>query len=732
MPPSRPEPYVLDSRRPPAADEQGTTAVLTGMMSMLSEVLERLEDRLTAVEAAMAAPVSALLDPEQLSGAIGGAVEDAVRHAVAPLEGRLADMVQGRLDALESRVAGIAGSAGDTARRAEDSQMAAAELTRSLADRIDALGARLAEVPVTSSASTSAAVDRAMAQVADRLAGIEVSIVERGAAVVDAVSGEVRAAIGRQSAASDERFRGLLRSGEVVEDIVGGVVERLRPNLEERDRSAADQVTAEMASVHGRLDGLHTAVEAAAARPPAEADGPVRGIAKSLARLEAGVAELRAEVGLSVQGLESRIGEMTASQPIDGGRLSPLQERLAGIETLLGLEDRGGAGSRPWDEPGQGPIGGPSPIVSVLDEVRDRLAQLESALGRMEVRDEARAAQLAADVQTALGAGVERLLVHSQAADDLLSGDVKAALARLADLGSTVGSVATQIESMADVVGRVGAEDRARPLLEALEAFSHEQTDAITSMHSSLSRRFDTRLQSLATTVDGLVMPNEVIGGIGASVAQLRNALDDHRSRAEEILEVVTGLGDAVAALPTEGAIRAEVDRISSGLEWIRTEGLTQAVAEVRRDLEEGVVAITTRQATTRKSLERVTSWLAEEQRRLESIQQLCQAVATSSEQSGAIGNRVAELVLEARSQMRGDVERLESAVQLAGVKQQQADHARLSQATAGVTEVIERETALLAQRVSALAGSIESIRSALQHQDDGFRAPVPIANGTG
>lgn len=702
MPPSRPEPYVLDSRRPPAADEQGTTAVLTGMMSMLSEVLERLEDRLAAVEAAMAAPVSAHLDPEQLSGAVGAAVNLAVSHAVAPLEGRLTEMVRDRLDALESRMATISGAAGDTARSARESQAAAAELTRSVGDRIDTLGARLA--------------------------GIEVSIVERGSAVVDAVSGEVRAATGRLSAATDERLRGLLRTGELVEDVVGGVVERLRPNLE--DRGASEQVTTELASIHGRLDALHTAVDGAAARPPAEADGPVRGIAKSLARLEAGVAELRAEVGLSVQGLESRIGEVTASQPVDGGRLSPLQERLAGIENLLGLEDRGSAGGRPWDEPGQGPVGGPSPIVSVLDEVRDRLAQLEGALGRMEVRDEARAAQLAADLQTALGAGVERLLVHSQAADDLLSGDVKAALGRLADLGSTVGSVASQIESMADVVGRVGAEDRARPLLEALEAFSHEQTDAIASMHSSLSRRFDSRIQSVATAVDSLIMPTEVIGGIGASVAQLRSALDDHRSRAEEILEVVTGLGDAVAALPTEGAIRAEVDRISSGLEWIRTEGLTQAVAEVRRDMEEGVVAITTRQAATRKSLERVTAWLADEQRRLESIQQLCQAVATSSEQSGAIGNRVAELVLEARSQMRGDVERLESAVQLAGVKQQQADSARLAQATAGVTEVVERETALLAQRVSALAAAIDSVRAALQHQDDAFRGTVAIANG--
>jgi hypothetical protein len=408
--------------------------------------------------------------------------------------------------------------------------------------------------------------------------------------------------------------------------------------------------------------------------------------------------------------------------------MSPLQERLAGIEALLGLEDRDAGSARPWDEPGHGPAGGPSPIVSVLDEVRDRLGQLEGALGRMDAHGEARSAQLAADVQTALGAGVERLLVHSQATDELLQGDVKTSLARLAELGSTVGSVATQVESMADVVGRVGAEDRARPLLEALEAFSHEQTDAITSMHSSLSRRFDSRLQTLTTAVDGLTFPTEVLGGIGASVAQLRSALDDHRSRAEEILEVVTGLGDAVAALPTEGAIRAEVDRISSGLEWIRTDGLTQAVAEVRRDLEEGVVAITTRQAATRKSLERVTAWLADEQRRLESIQQLCQAVATSSEQSGAIGNRVAELVLEARSQMRGDVERLESAVQLAGVKQQQADQARLSQATAGVTEVVERETAILAQRVSALAGAVESVRATLQHQDDGYRPSVPAA----
>jgi len=141
----------------------------------------------------------------------------------------------------------------------------------------------------------------------------------------------------------------------------------------------------------------------------------------------------------------------------------------------------------------------------------------------------------------------------------------------------------------------------------------------------------------------------------------------------------------------------------------------------LREELEQAIVGMSRRQSATLKLLERLGAELGDEHRRLETVQSLCQSVASAVEQQAAVGSRVAELVMETRSVMRSDVERLESAVHLEAVKGRQQDQARLAQVAAGVAEVVEREAALVSQRVASLSATVEGVRAAVHAQ------PLPV-----
>lgn len=418
-------------------------------------------------------------------------------------------------------------------------------------------------------------------------------------------------------------------------------------------------ILATLAEVLDRLDsrlaGLETRlgdVEAGVARPDTSAlETQLAAVVDRVAHLHEAVNRSRGEATVAVE----QVGDSLVE------RLTGLEGALAsfGAVRLHGTDD-----------------------VPGLGDVLERLARLESLMQQQLSDQEARGARLAAEVQSVLGSGMERLLTHAGAADEMRSSDLRSSLQRLTEVASAVDGIGTAVTELHEQLARLTAEERMRPLVNALETTALEQRESMAELQTALVRRIDGRTSALARLVDGN-------GDLAPLLQKLGAALDEQDAHSRE-------LADAVRGVP--GAVQ-------------------QQLGSLREDLEQTVTGLTRRQSATLKLLERLGAELGDEHRRLETVQSLCQSVASAVEQQAAVGGRVAELVLETRSVMRSDVERLESTVQLEAVKGRQQDQARLAQVAAGVTDVVEREAALVAQRVAALVGTVESVRAALHTQ---------------
>lgn len=700
----------------------GTAAVFHGMLATMAEVLERLDERLSTLEATIVGQTTATRTATQrmaaeLPDAISTAVADAVGSGGAPaalarLDARLADIeaAVSRPDtsALETRLDAVTAAV----EAAADAPVAA------LTSRFDAL-----------TATVEAAADRPVGALAERLDGLEATVeaaVEAAAGnTADALTSRLDALAG--AVAASQVAPGAL-AGEVRAAVDGALAEA-HTDTDARMERLADVLAAlaqppTQPDLGALLDERMAAVTAgiadlltrAGATPPEESDA-TRALARSLARLEADVAEARAETAMAVQSVAGRIEEAVA---VARGRDEEVLRRtVEAVEALVANAGRieaavvedGGEGGRKG-KAGRAEIetvgrladriadlqeavnrsrgetttaverlaaelsqraATPTGVEGTLDEVADRLARVEAVVTAARQDGEARATALASDVQTALGAGLERLLTHATGNGDLVAADVRAALGRLAEVGAGVESMSTTLAGVGEQVTRLAADDRTRPVLAAIETASHDQQEAVAALQAAVVRRIDGRTAALARVLEG-------VGDLGPLLQRLDAAVDQDDARAKSLERLLTDLRD---------------------------------------DLAKEVGGLAKRQVGSLRLLERVTAALDDEQRRLEGVQSLCQSVAAAVEQQAAVGSRMAELVLETRSAMRSDVERLESTVQLDNAKRQQHDHARLAQMAAGVSEVVERETALVGQRVAALASTVEALRNAFHLNGD-------------
>jgi ABC-type transporter Mla subunit MlaD len=441
---------------------------------------------------------------------------------------------------------------------------------------------------------------------------------------------------------------------EVLERLDGRMAELetavARQDAERRtaDDVVGDRLRPALAAIEARIGE----VEARVARPDTSAlEAQLATVADRVAHLHEAVNRSRGEATMAVE----QVGES-------------LVERLGGLEGALG--SLGAVRLRGSDDlPG-------------LEDVLDRLARVESMVQQHTADQEARAAKLTAEVQSVLGSGMERLLTHAGAADELLTSDLRGALQRLTEVASAVDGLGTGVTAVHEQLARLTAEERTRPLVAAMETAAREHREAMAELQTALVRRIDGRTSALARLVDGN-------GELEPLLQRLASALDEQDTRGKELAE----------------ALQAVPGRVE------------EQVGSLREDLEQVITGMSRRQSATLKLLERLGAELGDEHRRLETVQSLCQSVAAAVEQQAAVGGRVAELVLETRSVMRSDVERLESTVHLEAVKGRQQDQARLAQLAAGVTEVVERETALVAQRVAALSGVVEGVRAAVHTQ---------------
>lgn len=443
--------------------------------------------------------------------------------------------------------------------------------------------------------------------------------------------------------------------------VLHGMLATLAEVLDRLEGRLADLETAVARPDTRALEARLAAVEERLA-PVADRLDEVRGLTRSLARLEAAVAEGRAEVAMAAKAAADEHTATGADHDLGGrlaDRVAQLQEavnRSRGEATSVIEQVGDGLGQRlAAVEAAVAAVAMPTPVAPASDaagweDVVDRVARVESLMRELRAEEDARATRLAAELQSSVAAGMERLLANATAVDESLTADLRAALHRLGEVASTVDGVGAGLDGLSRQVARLTGDDRLRPVLDAMEATAREQQEALAAAQAALVRRIDGRTSALARLFDGT-------GELGPLLGRLATAVDG---------------------------------------------------------FDQGVTAITRRQGATLKLLEQLGAELGDEHRRLEAVQSLCQSVAAAVEQQAAVGGRVAELVLETRAAMRGDVERLESTVQLETVKSRQQDQARLAQATAGVTEVVEREATLVAQRVAAVGAVVEAVRASL------------------
>lgn len=759
-------------------ENPGAAAVFHGMLATMAEVLERLDERLSTLEATIVGQTTATRTTTQrmaaeLPDAIGAAVAEAVGRTGAPealarLDARLADIeaavsrpdtsaLEARLDtliaaveaaadrpveALTTRFDDVAPTLEAAARSAVD---AVAERLDALASAIEGAGDRPAEAVVERldalARAIEAAGERPAEVLSERLDGLAAHVndaVEAAAAAnvetltarIDALAGTVAAAQAAPGALAAEMRAAVdaalaearTEAGERIERVADALAALATPSTPPDLGALLDE---RLAAVTAGIADLLT--RSGATAPDESESEATRALARSLARLEADVAEARAEAAMSVQSVAARIEETVAvargrdeevlrraveaveamvanaariEAAVTEGRADGERDRdrkgklgKAEVETVGRLADRIAdlqeavnrsrgetttAVERLAAELSQrAATTSPAPAEAALDELADRLARVEATVTAARQEDDARATALVSDVQTTLGAGLERLLTHATGNGELVAADIRAALARLAEVAAGVESMSTTLAGVNEQVARLAADDRTRPVLLAIETASHDQQEAVAELQAALVRRIDGRTAALARVLEG-------VGELGPLLQRLDAAADQDEARAKS---------------------------------------LERLLSDLRDDLAKEVGGLAKRQVGSMRLLERVTAALDDEQRRLEGVQSLCQSVAAAVEQQAAVGSRMAELVLETRSAMRSDVERLESTVHLDNVKRQQHDHARLAQVAAGVSEVVERETALVAQRVAALASTVESLRNAFHLNREDLQA---------
>jgi hypothetical protein len=298
------------------------------------------------------------------------------------------------------------------------------------------------------------------------------------------------------------------------------------------------------------------------------------------------------------------------------------------------------------------------------------------------------------EVQGAVDLAAARMGQSSGEAAD----DMRAALSRLHEVMASVAALSTDVAHMGDDVRRLTDDDgRTQALLDAVASSAQESHDRMRALHSSLTRRFDAALAQAAAPA-----PSTDAAEITRQQAAVAHALERFVAAVDAQAEGLSRVQETLASM--HGAFGGSLEKL-------------------RASTGEGLAQLGRRQAGGLKTLEHLVSLMEREQESLESLHALCQSFGGSMEQGGAMGGRVADLVLETRAALRGDMERLEAAVHLEAVKQQQQGQVHLSKAVATIDDVVERESMMVAQRVAAVAAAVETIRGVLHtHVEDTAR----------
>jgi hypothetical protein len=303
-------------------------------------------------------------------------------------------------------------------------------------------------------------------------------------------------------------------------------------------------------------------------------------------------------------------------------------------------------------------------------------------------------------------------------------------LTRIEDLAGRPNQQAEAVESIRSAIAALADHDTTGPVLAAIEKAGQEQQEVLNALHSSLSKRFDARAKAMTETVEHLGTSLDSARKLGPVLERVGTRLDAQQPFLDQLRNQLLQLGATMAGVPSDIERRhaettTALDRTTDALTALRRHAheLDKAVQAMKSSHESVAHAVTdlrdsTTGAAIPERLDDIAAGVVAGRKQVAEVVDLARSlgalVTQQGDQQSAGANRLAELVAQTRAAARSDLERLESTLHLEVLKQHQQDQGRLAQSVAGVSEVVEREANVLAQRVAALATEVDGLRLAL------------------
>ena len=633
------------------------------------------------------------------------------RQAVAHVQ----EAIDARLSAVGSRLDEAAGQLAERIGQGEQITVAHAE---KLQQHID----QTAAVTTAAIAAARADTSDAVAQAAESIV-VQLSELDAALAALRAESAGLPANVGEQVQAAIGSWRNRLRRGEGDADV-------------NAVRKAFEDLTAQLATTADQLGEGLTRIHEAVNRAQGE----------SLEAAQTTTAEVRRLLDAARADTERHAGEQLDGVAAIAERLVVLHEDLSRRDARLAqaLRQSADATGNRIDEAQQAIVTAIAGADSEDDEVRnwlnDEFARLRSAVQEAHVRAGTVAATVARQVdevvQAAVAAVTDRVANERTTADGIRR-DVEVLAARLDELGKSVSAgrreFAATAQGLPDLIRNVIDIDALaagdKTVLEAVASANQEHQEVLQAMHSSLSKRFDARIRVIAESLDGLTTSLEAARTLGPSLDKVSNRLESQQPHLDQIRSQLVQLAATITSVPADVERRhneavTALDRVTDSLGSLRKHAasLDRAVQSMRAS-HDGLVAafvdLRDGNGVVPQRLDQIGSALDATRRQLGEVVETGRTVVSAVDQQQAMGNRLAELVTQVRAATRSDIERVESSIHLEVLKQHQQDQARLTQAVAGVSEVVEREAGVIAQRVSALATEVDAIRLELASRQD-------------
>lgn len=636
------------------AADPGTSAILHGMLSTLSEVLGGLEKRLDSLDGAVIE------------------VREAVRSTSLDLTDGVEHAVVAAMTGLVQRVEAASEKAPD-ARAVESLAVAVAQLQ----DRIIVI-----EESLDRRAGDDAARQDRLAQslegaVAAGTARVEHALSIRHDAVADALD-ETAAQLGKLESTISGTDP-LLTSIEELQTATGSQLDVLS-NVQTAIEAMLAHAERGDPVMHGRLDALTARVAAAdpgQAQMAAKLDEVAQRLDAAIAGREAALGPMSAKLEVLVDGMTALTSQQEAERDVAATHVSRLEDIRSVVSSLaaaVGEIDEGGAARS--DEVlivlrqlGAEHSGTTAELRSVEASIAqladrdvrdDRVVEIAGSVGSIleGIRDQTEAAERQGGTLAAMQSAIEALVTGIEATGPAVEEAVAGLRADIAGVANISVAHQRSFEQLREIVHGLATdtarleEGRHEPLAalhdgvgravaaaaEARDAADLHRDALVASMTS-----IEGRLAELAANIDALPAPidpapaadalrRDLLGALGGSVDTLRAAIAaDRDAGASEVVEVA-----------------ARVDETVTSLERTIAAAFGEAQA---------------RDAASLALLSRLADVLDATRADADALEDALRVIVASLDRSGAVTGQVADLLLENRAALKSEIDRLDGSL---------------------------------------------------------------------